>query len=431
MPDQLSSQLASLRIDRATPTRRRSGGWWPWLIGAAAVGGLGVLFYVFALPRLEGEIFKTAVTFTEVSSVSPAQASVQLTSAGYVVPQRVSHVAPKVPGKVLKVHVTQGQRVKPGDLLLTMDPTDDNATLAAARSGVKAAWARAESAKATAATLQAEVEEGRLQAARQQRLAQEGVSASGVAEDLAARVTSLQKRAAAAQAEVGAAAAEAQARAAEVEAMELRLTNLILTSSISGVVVTKPPQEGGVISPQPPGVTIDMGTIQIADFDTLMVETDVPEQRLEMVKLGTPTEIVLDAFPSRRMRGITAEITPQVNRSKATVIVRVGFVDDKEREGVLPDMAARVSFLSQALDAKALKEPPKIIVPSTAVAERAGGKVVFAVEEDTVRMVPVKLGPAFGRGFELLDGPRPGTRLVASPPETMADGQRIKEKEAE
>lgn len=429
MPDQLSSQLASLRIDRGTPAKRRSGSWWPWVLGATALGGLGVLFYVFALPRLEGELFKTAVTFTEVSSVSPAQASVQLTSAGYVVPQRVSHVAPKVPGKVLSVHVTQGQRVKPGDLLLTMDPTDDNATLAAARSGVKAAWARAESAKAMAATLQAELEEGRLQAKRQERLAREGVSASGVAEDLAARVTSLSKRAAAAQAEGAAAVAEAQARAAEVHAMELRLDNLILKSPISGVVVTKPPQEGGVVSPQPPGVTIDMGTIQIADFDTLMVETDVPEQRLQMVTVGTPTEIVLDAYPSRRMRGITAEITPQVNRSKATVIVRVGFVDDKE--GVLPDMAARVSFLSQALDAQALKEPPKIIVPSTAVAERAGAKVVFVVEEDTVRMVPVKLGPAFGRGFELVDGPRPGTRLVASPPETMADGQRIKEKEAE
>jgi multidrug efflux pump subunit AcrA (membrane-fusion protein) len=159
-----------------------------------------------------------------------------------------------------------------------------------------------------------------------------------------------------------------------------------------------------------------------------MVETDVPEQRLQMVKLGTPTEIVLDAFPSRRYRGVASEITPQVNRSKATVIVRVGFVDEKE--GVLPDMAARVSFLSAPLDAKALKEPPKIIVPSSALAERAGGKVVFSVEDNVVRMLPVKLGPAFGRGFELVDGPRPGTRLVASPPETLADGQRVKEKEA-
>jgi multidrug efflux pump subunit AcrA (membrane-fusion protein) len=148
-----------------------------------------------------------------------------------------------------------------------------------------------------------------------------------------------------------------------------------------------------------------------------------------MIALGTPTEIVLDAFPSRRYRGKTEEITPQVNRSKATVIVRVSFVDDKT--GVLPDMAARVSFLNKPLDPEALKQPPKIIVPSSAVAERGGAKVVFVVEDDVVRMVPVKLGPSFGRGFELSEGPRPGTRLVAEPPELLSDGQRVKEKEAE
>jgi multidrug efflux pump subunit AcrA (membrane-fusion protein) len=147
-----------------------------------------------------------------------------------------------------------------------------------------------------------------------------------------------------------------------------------------------------------------------------------------MIKLGSPAEIVLDAFPSRRYRGKSEEITPQVNRSKATVIVRVSFVDDKE--GVLPDMSARVSFLTKPLDAEALKQPPKIVVPSAAVADRAGGKVVFVVEDEVVRMVPVKLGAPFGRGYELTEGPRPGTRLVASPPETMADGQRVKEKES-
>ncbi|HEU4580814.1 MAG TPA: efflux RND transporter periplasmic adaptor subunit [Polyangiaceae bacterium] len=428
MPDQLSSQLASLRIDRTAPARRR-GRAWPWVAGIAALGAIGAGFYLFALPRLQSQIFKTAVSFTEVSSVSPAEASVQLTSAGYVVPQRISHVAPKVPGRVLRVHVNQGQAVKPGDLLLTLDSTDDDASLAAARSAVKAAWARVESAKATAATLQAELEEGRLLAERQTRLAKEGVTASGAAEDSAAHVASLKRRAEAAKAEVAAAAADAEARSAETAAMETRMANLVIKSPIAGVVITKPPQEGEVVTPQPAGVTIDMGSVQIADFDTLMVETDVPEQRLQMVKVGTPAEIVLDAFPSRRFRGITAEITPQVNRSKATVVVRVGFVDEKD--GVLPDMAARVSFLNKPLDPQAMKEPPKIVVPASALADRAGGKVVFAVEEDVVRMVPVKLGPSFGRGFELIEGPRPGTRLVASPPETMSDGQRIKEKEAQ
>lgn len=426
MPDQLSSQLASLRINREAPAPVRRP--WRWLIGVAALAAAAYGIYAHALPRLEGEIFKTSVSFTEVASVSPAEASVQLTSAGYVVPQRVSRVAPKVPGKVAQVHVAQGQHVEPGQVLLTLDPADDYASLEAAKSRVLAVRARAASARATAATLQAELAEGRQQAARQERLAREGVAALGTAEDLAARVTSLERRAAAAQAEAAAAEAEARAQASEVQAMDTRLENLVLRSPISGTVVTKPPQAGEVVSPQPPGVSVDMGSVEIADFDTLMVETDVPEQRLHMIAVGSPAEIVLDAFPSRRYRGKTEEITPQVNRSKATVIVRVAFVDDKA--GVLPDMAARVSFLTKPLDPEALKQPPKIIVPASAVADRGGGKVVFVVQDDVVRMMPVKLGPSFGRGFELLDGPRPGTRLVAEPPETLSDGQRVKEKES-
>jgi HlyD family secretion protein len=428
MPDELSSQLASLRINRAAPAPSRGGGLWRWLVALLVLGALGIAFYVFVVPRLAGEIFKTAVTYTEVLSVSPAEASVQLTSAGYVVPQRVSHVAPKVPGKVAEVFVVQGQRVSPGQVLLTLDPTDDNASILAAKSRVFAARARAESARATALALRAELEEGRGQFARQELLAREGVSASGVAEDLKARVNSLDRRAAAAQAEASAADAATKAEGADLEVLTTRLDNLTLKSPIQGVLVTKPPQPGEVVSPQPPGVSIDMGSVQVADFDSLMVETDVPEQRLHMITLGSPAEIVLDAFPARRFRGRTDEITPQVNRSKATVIVRVSFVDEKD--GVLPDMAARVSFLTKPLDPEALKQPPKIIVPSLALAERGGSKVVFTVEDEVVRMVPVKLGPPFGRGFELTDGPRPGTRLIASPPETMADGQKVKEKES-
>jgi HlyD family secretion protein len=430
MPDELSSQLASLRINRDAPaqTRRGSGGLWRWLVGLGVLGGLGAAFYVFAVPRLEGEIFKTAVSYTEVLSVSPAEASVQLTSAGYVVPQRVSHVAPKMPGKVAEVFVTQGQKVEPGQVMITLDPTDDNATILAAKSRVLAVQARAASARATVLTLQAELAEGKQQHAREVRLSKEGVSATGISDDLAARVNSLEHRVAAAQAEAAAATAEARAQSAELEAMTTRLDNLTIRAPIAGVLITKPPQLGEVVSPQPPGISLDMGSIQVADFETLMVETDVPEQRLHMIKLGSPAEIVLDAFPSRRYRGKTEEITPQVNRSKATVIVRVSFVDEKE--GVLPDMSARVSFLTKPLDPEALKQPPKIVVPSAAVVDRAGGKVVFVVEDEVVRMVPVKLGAPFGRGYELTEGPRPGTRLVASPPETMADGQRVKEKES-
>src|SRR6185369_7710782 len=119
-----------------------------------------------------------------------------------------------------------------------------------------------------------------------------------------------------------------------------------------------------------------------------------------------PAEIVLDAYPSKRYRGKAVEVIPKVNRSKATVPVKVAFVDD--RDGALPEMSARVSFLTEELDPAALKAPPKIIVPGSAIATVAGSKVVYVLQDGTARQRPVRLGPAFGSGFELIDGPSPG-----------------------
>ena len=136
-------------------------------------------------------------------------------------------------------------------------------------------------------------------------------------------------------------------------------------------------------------------------------------------------EIVLDAYPDKRWRGEVAEVSPQLNRAKATATVKVRFLDRDDT--VLPEMAARVSFLDAPLDPAKLAEPPKTIVPGNAVADRAGAKVVFVLDAGRVRMTPVTLGAPFGDGFQLTSGPPVGTKLVSDPPATLADGQSIKE----
>jgi multidrug efflux pump subunit AcrA (membrane-fusion protein) len=177
-----------------------------------------------------------------------------------------------------------------------------------------------------------------------------------------------------------------------------------------------------------PGDVVTAGTsmVKIADFESIVVETDVPEARLHLVKKSAPCEIVLDAYPDRRWRGEVSEVSPQLNRAKASATVKVRFLDRDDT--VLPEMAARVSFLNAPLDAARLREPPKRIVPRSALADRAGAKVVFALEADRARMLAVSTGAPFGDGFELLDGPAPGTKVVSDPPTTLGDGQAIKER---
>jgi RND family efflux transporter MFP subunit len=424
MADDLSASLSSLKIDRNAPPPSR--GWGKWVAWLVVLGVLGGGFFA-AKPYIEAQLFKTEVSATEVAVVSPAQASVELTASGYVQADVSSRIAPKVPGRVKAVYVKQGQKVEAGQLLIELDPADDDAHIKAAQSQVSAAWAQSQSARARAAVAEAQLAEAKQQAERERRLAAEGISGTAVADDLEARVKSLEQSVDAAKSEARAAEANAGALKAQVGVLQTGLQNLTLLSPIRGTIINKPPQVGEYVGPQPPGVTVDMGGIRVADFDTLLVETDIPEGRLSQVKPGGPAEIVLDAYPGRRLRGKVKEITPEVDRAKATVMVKVGF--DGDTQGVLPDMSARVSFLTRELDAKELAIPPKTVIPGGAVTERGGAKVTFVIDDGKVRMVPVELGPAFGSGFELLSGPAPGSRLVKDPPKTLADGQSVKESE--
>jgi RND family efflux transporter MFP subunit len=410
MADQLSSDLASLRIDRTVDPNRK--GPLSTILILLGVGAAGAAAWLFGMPYLEANVFKREVAVTEITMVSPANASVDLTTTGYVTPQKVSQVAAKVFGKVSRVHVKQGQLVKEGDVLIELDGIDQQAMIATAEARVAAARARA--VAANAAKLEAE-----RQAKRAKALAEGEVGSKAAAEDLEGRVESLVEQTRASQAEV-------RAAQAEVEALRVGMKNLKVAAPIGGTVISKPPEVGENLGMMATGLSTQSGTIEIADLTSLVVETDVPEQRLHLIQMGRPAEIVLDAFPNRRYRGKAIEIVPRMNRAKATATVKVLFTDPAE--GVLPDMSARVSFLSKELDEASLKQPAKKIVPGGAVVDRNNAKVVFVIEGDRVRVKPVQISAPSAGGFELLEGPAPGTRVVRDPPADLADGQLVKEK---
>jgi RND family efflux transporter MFP subunit len=410
MSDQLSADLRSLKIDRDRPPSK---GRLKLVIYVAAAAGVIAAIYFVAVPYITQKIYKTEVDVTEISLVSPAQGSIELTSSGYVVPQTKSDVSAKVAGKVTKVLVKQGQRVTAGDVMFELDVADQNAAIAAAKSQVAASRAQAQTARATLA-------EAKLQAERARALHEQGVSPKAAADDLEARVKSL-------KASVYAADAATRAAAAQVKALEVTLEGFAVIAPITGTIVGEPPELGEFVGPQMGGFGGISGTIEISDFESLQVETDVPEARLHLVKMNGPCEIVLDAYPSVRRPGRVLEIVPKVNRAKATVMVKVGFTEGVEN--VLPEMSARVSFLTEELDADALKEPPKLVVPSSALAEREGGKVVFVIEGESVRMTPVTVGEPFGAGFVLVSGPPAGTHVVKEPSKDLSDGQRVKERD--
>jgi RND family efflux transporter MFP subunit len=402
--DPLSTDLAALRIDRSTAQSTKSYGRILLTVAALAAAGFGA--YSVLLPKVTNQIFQQEVSLTEVAMVSPVQSTVTVTSTGYVVPQTISKIGAKIPGRVLRVLIKEGDTVKAGAVIAQLEDADQKSAIAAAASRVSVARAHAQTARANLADMDQQVR-------REQALLTSGAVGRAGLEDLQAKQKSLDEQ-------VKASDSEAVAAQSDVASLSTNLQDRTIVSPIDGTVVAKPVEVGEVVLPAGNPVA------EIADFKSLLVETDVPEARIHLVKKGSPAEVVLDAYPDRRYRGEVVEFGQRVNRAKATIVVKVKFVDTME--DVLPDMAARVSFLTQAIAKDSLAEKPKRVVPGNAVVDRDGAKSVFVVVDGKAKLTRVTLGPSVASGFELVDGPPAGAKILSGPKPELVDGQSIKEK---
>ncbi len=408
--DSLSSQLAQLRIQREP--RPGGGGFLRVLAVVAVAGAVGTAVYA-ARDRIRERVSSEEISLTSVTTVAAGGSEVLLTSTGYVSARRKSAVAAKVTGRLKKLHVDEGQHVEAGQLIAELDPEDAEAAHSSSAASVHAAQARV-------LQTNADEEEAKRVLARQKALTAEGVAPADLVKTAAARL-------ALARASQKAAKADVVAAQANVKGTKVTLDSLKVYAPFGGVIVKKVAEVGEMVGPGSGSFQANVpsgGIVMLADFETLEVEAEVTEGRLGQIKPGLPTEVVLDAFPDERRRGEVASIRPSVDRSKATVSVWVKFVDGTK--GVLPDMAAKVRFLAEALDPKKLAEPPKIVVPRSALAERSGVRVVFVVKDGHAVQTAVTLGEAVGSAFVLKQGPSVGAQLVDSPRETLADGAPVK-----
>ncbi len=113
---------------------------------------------------------------------------------------------------------------------------------------------------------------------------------------------------------------------------------------------------------------------------------------------------------------------PTADRTKATILVKVGFVDKDPR--VLPEMAAKVAFLQR--EVKPEEQSPRIAVNPAAVITRNGKKAVFLIQKDRVVATPVTLGVQLGDMVEVTAGLKTGDRVASRPLEKLKNGDRIK-----
>lgn len=330
-----------------------------------------------------------------------------MTATGYVTPQVTAKVGTKAAGRIAKVMTHEGDTVKEGQPLFELDPVDERAALGSAQARIKAAHARVEASRA-------ELSESEAQLARDEKLLQAGAVTPASVEDKKLRVEALKRR-------VDATEAEVQVSRAEASVSGQQLRNLRIVAPIAGTAVSKPAQVGDVVAE---ATTL----VELVDFQSLLVEVDVPEARLSQVKPEGHCDLVLDAAPTERLKCRVVDFTPRVNRAKATATVKVKLVDPAAR--LWPDMSARVSFLANEVDDQLRRQPPKKLVAKAAVTTAQDRPGLWVIVEKKLRFVPVTTGAVVGSNIELTDGPAPGTRVVMNPSPDLRVGQAVKDKQA-
>ena len=216
--------------------------------------------------------------------------------------------------------------------------------------------------------------------------------------------------------------AAVKASSAAVQAANVNLEYTLIRAPFDAVVLTKNADIGDIITPLGAAANAKAAVVTIADMGSLQVEADVSETNLGLVKEGQPCEILLDALPDSRFRGVVHAIVPTADRSKATIMVKVRFTDKDKR--ILPEMRAKVSFLSRPV--KTEEQKPRTAVNRSALINHGSNSTVFAVEGDRVIEKGVTTGEELGDMIEILGGVKAGERVVVKPPNRLRNGSRVK-----
>jgi RND family efflux transporter MFP subunit len=396
----MSTPLDKLRIDKDTlftesPRRRRF-----WLI-AIPLLALLVIIVAYGL-RNRGVTVET----TAVATVYPTQGFTVLNASGYLVAQRKAAVASKITGRLEWLGVEEGSRVTAGQVLARLENQDLAASLEQARAARHNAEALVEQAKA-------EQDDAERAFRRQSELIAQGIVARADYDLAEAR----HRRAVAG---VRAASAQVNSTAAAIRGAETAYEYSRIRAPFNGVVLTKNADVGDIITPLGAAATSKSAVVTLADLSSLQVEADVSESSLSQVRTGQPCEVTLDALPGVRLRGVVHTIVPTADRTKASVMVKVRFLEPDPR--MLPEMSAKVAFLSR--QASADDQKPRRAVLAAAVIGNGKDAAVLVIKDGRARRQPVSVGQKLG-DLVVVEGVANGVQLVLRPLDKVKDGTRV------
>ena len=406
-PNPAKPDLSSLRIGEG---QRKSGKTGKRLgIFAAMLGVLVIVTGVVFAFRDQKPIIEVA-TAQKPTTGRPAL----LNASGYVTPRRRATVAAKITGRVTGVFFDEGMHVKQGQILATLDDSD-------VRRALDSAVADRNSTQAQITDYQVQLKNAEIELHRADQLQAAGVQSQETLDNARTSADSLKAKIALTKEQVA-------ASAARINEAQQAVDNCVIRAPFEGIIVSKDAQVGEMISPVSAGGGFTRtGVATIVDMNSNEIEVDVNEAYIARVEPGQPVTAVLDAYPDWQIPSKVRTVIPTADRQKATVKVRISFLKLDPR--ILPDMGIKVTFLGNEPEKKAGASAPAATIPSDALRDENGKKIVFLVKEEKLERRAITVGNINGGNAEILAGLAEGDRVVVKGPSDLHDGEAVQIKQ--
>ncbi len=441
----MSDELSKLRIDRSA--KQKSSGWsTKWIIGGIAIFlllGVGRTVYDRLNAATEVEIRRV-----QARESASAAGDAILNATGYIVAAHKIQVASKVVGRVAWIGVEKGDKVREGQTIVRLEDDEYRAQLQQAKGQLATLQARLEElengsrpeeiavAKANWESAKADLVNAKVNLDRVRNLVAQGVfpkqnldDAQARFDSQSARVASLERtyelvRIGPRREQIDAVRGQILEAQGRVAYFETNLSNTVIKAPVTGTILERAVEKGEFVTTSFVGERGAKGyVVSLADLNDLQVELDINQD--DFAKLGPKQkgEITTDAFRDRKYQGFIYEISPEANRQKATVQVKVKVLNPDEF--LRPDMNASVAFLAEPKPGASPAPGPAIFVPSSAV---RGGAVFVLLNGRAVKRT-IKPGATQGSDVRIEEGLFGGEDLILAPPAQLKDGDRIKVKQ--
>jgi HlyD family secretion protein len=453
--DTKHDDLRSLRIDRSE--RGDSGGEPPLWARRYIIGGIALVVLLGAV-ALAYRVFSSDVPEVEVARASAetssdAVSATVLSATGYIVAHHTINVNSKVTGRLEWIGVEKGDKVKEGQVLVRLENQEFRAAYDQAKGAVGNARAyldelqhgsrpeEIQQAQHNLDEARATLANDKLTLDRTKELAANGVVSRQQLDDATAKFEADQQRANSLQqgfalAKIGprpeeiarAQGALAQAQG-QLDYARSQLDATVIRAPVTGTILDRTAEKGELITAQfasaaaggPQG-----SVVSLADLNDLQVELDIAQADFARLSPAQKAIVTTDAYPDKEYNGQIAQISPEANRQKATVQVKVQVLNPGKYPDVQlrPEMNATVRFLANE-QPKDAKGPAGVFVPSAALKERDGKKIVFIAYNGKAIAREVHISSQRSDGA-LVDGLVGGENVVTTAPATLKDGDKIK-----